>query len=447
MDTRTGWHQGTRPNRADRTTIAPGIATRATRPMTSTIAEHIGAERLKSLLPAMLAPIYGGDVSSRRGYHTAGDLSPNVNARVTETIDGVDLNLLWKEHSEALVIVNEARTNLASLISYTTTDAALAIAQGPDAGVKFESASEFGIASAYRPTQDYLRLGIGFRDWDTRTAFTWQFLRDASSEQVAHIFNAGLEADNRLVTGSIFNRLFDPAPAVADDTQLTVYGLYNGADGMKPPTYNGQEFPASTSHYFTTGGPVLDSKDIEDAMKLITSKGFGTKASGSTLLIIGNEATLEPMLEWRRGVESRPREAAETSAPTAKYDFVLSAGAPAYLSDETVIGKIPPAQFLSQDVVGSYGPAMVVVNHLIPNGYIAVVATGGPNSSLNPVAMRQHPVPNYQGLRQIAGNQTDYPLIDSFLSRSFGVGVARRGAAAVIQVSSSSTYTAPTFAL
>ncbi|CAM5416013.1 putative protein OS=Tsukamurella paurometabola (strain ATCC 8368 / DSM / CCUG 35730 /CIP 100753 / JCM 10117 / KCTC 9821 / NBRC 16120 / NCIMB 702349/ NCTC 13040) OX=521096 GN=Tpau_1432 PE=4 SV=1 [Tsukamurella paurometabola] len=368
MDTRTGWHQGTRPNRADRTTIAPGIATRATRPMTSTIAEHIGAERLKSLLPAMLAPIYGGDVSSRRGYHTAGDLAPNVNARVTETIDGISLQAIWKEQSAALAIANETRTNLASLLSCTTTDAALAVPQGPDAGVHFESASEFGVPSAYRPNQDYLRLGLPFKDWDTRSAYTWQFLRDASAEQVAHIFDAGLEADNRLTTGSIFNRLFSPAPAIADDTQLTVYGLYNGTDGMKPPTYNGQDFSASTSHYFTTGSAALDSKDIEDAMKLITSKGFGTRSSQSTLLIIGNETTLEPMLEWRRGIESRALEGSETSAPTAKYDFVLSAGAPAYLSDETVIGQIAPAQFQGLDVLGSYGPAMAVTSHLIPAG-------------------------------------------------------------------------------
>ena len=59
--------------------------------------------------------------------------------------------------------------------------------------------------------------------------------------------------------------------------------------------------------------------------------------------------------------------------------------------------------------------------------------------------MRQHPKPEYQGLRQIPGNQQNYPLIDSFLSRSFGVGVARRGAAAAIEVTPSATYTAPTF--
>ena len=393
--------------------------------------------------PKFLAPIYGADVSRRRGYHTAAD----VTARVTETADGVDLNEIWNEQVSALSILNEHRTTLASLLSYTTTDAALAVAQGPDAGVKMELASEFGVPSAYRPNQDYLRMGLPFKDWDTRSAFTWKFLRDVSSEQVSAIFAAGIEADNRLVTGSIFNRLFSPAPAIADDTQLTVYGLYNGTDGITPPTYMGREFPATTTHYFTTGSAVLDCADIENGMKLLTDKGFGTKASGSTLLIIANEGTVEHMTEWRRGEPTRAAESGEPEAPTARYDFVLSAGAPAYLTTETVVGQIAPAQFQGLDVLGSYGPAFVVSNHLIPAGYVLVVATGGPNSALNPVAVRQHPKPEYQGLRQIAGNQSDYPLIDSFLSRSFGVGVARRGAAAAIQVTPSTTYTAPTFAV
>lgn len=170
----------------------------------------------ESVDPKFLAPIFGADMSRRRGYHSESD----VTARVTETADGVDVNEIWNEQVSALSILNEHRTTLASLLSYTTTDAALAVAQGPDAGVKMELASEFGVPSAYRPNQDYLRMGLPFKDWDTRSAFTWKFLRDASSEQVSAIFAAGIEADNRLVTGSIFNRLFRPAEGIADDTML-----------------------------------------------------------------------------------------------------------------------------------------------------------------------------------------------------------------------------------
>ncbi|MDP0398919.1 hypothetical protein [Tsukamurella strandjordii] len=389
-----------------------------------------------------LAPISGNDVA-RRGYHTEGDLSP---ARVTETSDGVDLNSLWQDHMAALALVNEKRNTLANLLSYKTTESALAVAQSPDNGVKFEDASEFGLPQSYRVVQDYIRMGLPFKDYDLRSAYTWKFLRDASAKQVDAILAAGIAADNRLVTGSIFNRLFNPAPTVAEDTALTVFPLYNN-DGTVPPPYLGKQFDANVNHYFTTHSTVLDSRDIEDGMKLLTDKGFGTKASGSTILIIANEYTLEGITEWRRGMPSRAPEAGETEAPTARYDFVLSAGAPAYLTDEQVIGKIAPESFNGLDVIGSYGPAMVITNHLIPANYVLVVATGGPNSDLNPMAFREHPAVNYQGLRTIAGNQNGYPLIDSFLSRSFGVGVARRGAAACIQVTTSPTYTAPIFSV
>jgi hypothetical protein len=37
-----------------------------------------------------------------------------------------------------------------------------------------------------------------------------------------------------------------------------------------------------------------------------------------------------------------------------------------------------------------------------------------------------------------------YPIIDSYFQRSFGVGVRHRGGAACMQITSGSTYTAPT---
>ena len=37
-----------------------------------------------------------------------------------------------------------------------------------------------------------------------------------------------------------------------------------------------------------------------------------------------------------------------------------------------------------------------------------------------------------------------YPLVDSFYQRTFGVGTRHRGAACVVQVKASGSYTAPT---
>ena len=44
----------------------------------------------------------------------------------------------------------------------------------------------------------------------------------------------------------------------------------------------------------------------------------------------------------------------------------------------------------------------------------------------------------------IPGRNQRYPLQDSFFARGFGTGVRHRGAAAVLQVTTDSTYTPPT---
>jgi len=68
--------------------------------------------------------------------------------------------------------------------------------------------------------------------------------------------------------------------------------------------------------------------------------------------------------------------------------------------------------------------------------------TGGIDSDRNPVGLRKHPNVAYQGLRHIPGNGP-YPLVDSFYARGFGVGVRHRGAAVVMLVTESASYTAP----
>jgi hypothetical protein len=84
------------------------------------------------------------------------------------------------------------------------------------------------------------------------------------------------------------------------------------------------------------------------------------------------------------------------------------------------------------------------ISRAIPPGYVVVAASYGPNHVLNPVGFRQSPLPAYQGLRQIAGPWTGYPLLESFHVRNFGVGTRHRGPAAVIQVTSDTEYSAPT---
>jgi hypothetical protein len=103
-----------------------------------------------------------------------------------------------------------------------------------------------------------------------------------------------------------------------------------------------------------------------------------------------------------------------------------------------VHGAIPPTDFNGLKVWGSNGNAWLLQS-------IAVVASSGPGSDTNPVGVRKHINPAYQGLRHIPG-LGPYPLVDSFYARGFGVGVRHRSAAAVCQITTASTDTPPTIA-
>ncbi|GAA2052992.1 hypothetical protein GCM10009722_08220 [Williamsia deligens] len=368
---------------------------------------------------------FGADA---RGYSTEGDVLVN------QTADGVDLNTIWAEAQTAMGLWNQKRSALASLISYQTVNSGDAIPQ-VIGGDHFEKASEFGEPTGLRSAPDALLLGYDFDDFDLASRMSWKFLRSASAEQVYAIISRAMEADNRLVTGTILRRLFDPAQGINEYGQ-PVYGLYNGSDGMVPPPHAGQEFPSSTSHYLVSGNTALDPGDLTDAITQVQSKGFGT-TQNSRLLVLAHPHEAEVAASFRAGEI--------TNGVESRYDFIPSSSAPAYLTPDNVVGQVAPGEFAGLEVLGSFGPAWICPSFYLPQGYIAVVATGGPNSSNNPVAARQHPNPAYQGLRQIPGNGP-YPLTSSFFQRSFGTGVRYRGAACIVQVKASGPYTAPTWA-
>lgn len=382
------------------------------------------------LSDSLLGPIFGAD----SGYNTEGDVLVN------RTADGVDLNQIWAETAEVLQLFNEERSALTQLISYPTTAVADPVPQTVDSE-SFDLASEFGEPTGVRPGINPLIMGYDFKDYDKATRFTWRFLRDATAEQVRAVTSRILEADNKLTTTTILDRLFNPAER-ANEFQHRVFGLWSGTDGLTPPSYLGKEFDPNTTHYLASGASVVDSLDLDDAIQLITEKGYG-RQSGSQLLILANPQEADLITTFKAGQPSRAPEGAETEGPLAKFDFVRSASAPAYLTQENIIGKVAPGEFHSLPVLGSYGPAWLIESEFIPAGYFTVVASGGPNSSMNPVAFRQHTNPAYQGLRVIPGRDQRYPLQDSFFARGFGTGVRHRGAAVCVQVTTSATYTAP----
>ncbi|WP_247604537.1 hypothetical protein [Gordonia paraffinivorans] len=368
--------------------------------------------------------IFGGDPAS--GYSSQGDVL------VSQTADGVDLNSIWDEAAILMSEWNKRRGALASLVSYSTINVGDAIPQTVG-GDHFEKASEYGEPTGLRAEPDALILGYDFEDYDLASRMTWKFLRSATAEQVRSVINRALESDNRLTTGGILRRLYDPTEGL-NEFGHKVFGLYNGTDGMVPPPHAGQTFTSDLSHYLVSGNTAIDPGDLVDGINQVRSHGFGTTPN-SRLLVLCHPNEAEIISTFRRGVV--------TNGVESKFDFIPSASAPAYLTEENVVGQVAPGEFGGLEVLGSFGPAWIVPSYFLPTGYIAVVATGGPNSPSNPVAFREHANAAYRGLRIIPGRDQRYPLQDSFFQRSFGTGVRYRGAACIVQIKASGAYEAP----
>jgi hypothetical protein len=367
-------------------------------------------------------PPFGGE----SGYATEGDVLVNVTA------DGVDLNVIWAEVAAVVKAWNAERSALTNLLTFNTTNTADAIPQSRSVD-SFEEASEFGEPESMRPPGEYALMGYKFSDFDKASRWTWKYLRDSTAEQVRAVANYALEADNRLTTGTNLQRLFDPTQG-SNEWGHNVYGLYNG-DAMIPPAYLGKDFDTAHQHYLVSQGAAMDSGDLEAAVRKVTEHGFGTTAN-SRLLALMNPAQAEVVSTFKAGVEN-------ATGIIAKHDYIPSAGAPAYLTPETIVGQVAPESYNGLAVQGSYGPVWVIQSDFIPEDYFAVVATYGPNSADNAIGFREHVQTQYRGFRTIPGQAPGYPIQDAFFARAFGVGVRRRGQACVTQIKATGDYDTP----
>lgn len=356
-----------------------------------------------------------------RGYNALGDV-------IKTSADGQPLDSIWDEMQETLQIRNTSRTAIASLFTYATTLASDTVAQSMT-DAEFEESSEYGVPESTRTSPSLVTVGFPLRWYDHGARYTWKFLAEASRSQIEAAHSSALEADNKLIFRKVMGALFSNVNPGPNDLGTPVVALWNG-DGQAPPEHANQTFTGTHSHYLTTGTVDLAPKDVEDLIGTVEHHGYGLTENGDRLIVLANPMEAEVIRGFRAGVND------------AKFDFIPSTDAPAFITDETIVGDRPPGSFNGLKVVGSYGDAWVVKNEWVPAGYVVAVATSGPNSPSNPLAFREHTRVELQGLKQVPGPGT-YPLAESYYVRGFGVGVRHRGAAAVLQVTASTTYTPP----
>jgi len=362
-----------------------------------------------------------------RGTNTEGDV-------LTQTIDGRDLNEVWREFQAALGAWNAGRSTLMNALTFSVS---APIEDVPQLAMDdFEEASEFGEPKGIRGG-GFFSIGYDFKWYDIAARFTWKFLAEATAAQVEAIGNQVLEADNRLMFNKVLKSIFNNVDRTTSirNTAVAVYPFYNN-DGTVPPPYKNYTFAGTHQHYITSGAATIDSGDMDDMETHLMHHGYGRQA-GSTMIMLVNRTELATMRGFR-------------VATGASYDFIAGAGQAPWLLPTITGGVVVPqgagvpAQVNGLDVAGRYGPWLVVEEDYMPPGYVLGFATGGDNSATNPVGIREHQNAALRGLRLVKGRTPDYPLIDSFYNRGFGTGVRHRGAGIVMQVTASGTYTIPT---
>lgn len=364
------------------------------------------------------------------GYGTEGDL-------VFTTDDGVDVNALWQEGMAAVQVWNRARSKIVELLTYPVTKEVETVPQVGEA--RFERATEFGEPEGERLKVGYFQLGYDFEDYDRATRFTWKYLRDADARAVRIVQNALLEADKVTIYKNVMAAIFDNRNRETNIRlrAYTVYSLYNGADGVIPPSYRGKSFTSNHSHYMVSGNAAIDSGDIEDAYENIAEHGY-TIENGTQIVCLMNRKQLKQMRKWRMGEIS-------ANGVEANYDFIPSRMQPSQFLDSPtgLLGSLPPDTWNGLKVFGSYGDILLIEQPFIPEDYFLMFGTGGLGNLNNLVGFREHKNAAYRGLQLLPGNDQRFPLVESYYLRSFGTGISQRAGAVVMQIKPPGAYDIP----
>lgn len=384
----------------------------------------------------ILQTVLGG--ANRLGTHVAGDV-------VTQTADGTDLNVVWRDFMALLNTVNGQRQALINFLTYAVTNPTELVTQ-PGQGVDFEEASEFGEPVGSRIQPAYFNLGYGFKWYDLAARYTWQYLADATDDMVNSVANAAVEAYYRKLLTEVLRTVFNPTNLTANirGNAYTVYKFYN-ADGTVPPAYKNNTFAGSHTHYKSAGSTTLEAQDL-DTMVIddFASHGYNQLA-GYRLVLMVNSAVGNTIRNFRSAVNTNQA----VGGNYGRYDFIPAQGQPGQIIPATtqVIGAQQVANTLNGlDVIGTYGPLVIVQDDWLPTDYVFSFATGGTDNLINPIGLREHANTNLRGLRLVKGRNADYPLIDSFWAAGFGTGVRQRGGGIVVQLTAGAYATPAAYA-
>lgn len=349
------------------------------------------------------------------------DLGPQLTldrALALSTRNGVSFDSILRGANAAMASVTSNVHPLVSALTYQTDQD---VAGSEDGGTfQIQYGSEYAVAQPQR--LEHIEHMLPYRKYDAATQFTEDFLDNASPERIAAVLDAMATGYRRLHLALTLDTLFNPAATTLNENSTTTSPKFVGYDAVNDPAYgkltlqDGTVITAGYTHYIRDTTANI-SVAIDAAITKLKARGavgpfeiFPSTAAATAIQAMSD-------FVWAGAAYVRPAQGtAEALVPTDTYDGVIQ-------RRDILVRK----------------PITQIVDGGVP--YFAVVKREGDNAPGNPLRWRY--LPKY-GLTPVIRSRSMYPLDYATTVHRSGFGVGNRFGAALVKLSASGNYTAPT---
>jgi hypothetical protein len=324
------------------------------------------------------------------------------------TLDGIDFNDLWYGGgvgiAHAVDQYQMVELPIISALAMPWSETVVKYAIGEKNGFQVLAPGvkpdrKMVTMAAMIPTVSKYGYGVG-TDLDT--------LRRSTGREIALDINRPMAEDPE----NVFLRMLEVM--LTDPGSLNAkYGWWNGAFSAEeklaaPPKYQQNTFAAGHNHYYRSGATSPALTDITAAKQTIRHHGHKGRIASF--------------------INSAQRQALENMATT--YGSVIRSP----ITEEVAVKGF-------DDTFTMLGVDWYVTE-MVPAAYMLFVEAQQVESE-RPLVFYEPA--NMRGLQLHPGPSADYPLVEAFFDRWFGVKVARRGAGVAVQLATAGAYTNPTF--